>query len=105
MRLAQMAALIALGCGDGSGSLPVPDITDPSCTWYQREVISAENTCIHLVSGEGATTRFLADGDRSCEGAPCVLLLPGDSAVVVGPISEPYSDYDLTTDNCDLTCP
>ena len=95
-----LTALLALSCGDGSGALPVPDILDPSCTWYEREVITADSTCIHLVAGEGASTRFLAERDQSCEGAPCVLLRAGESAVVVGPVSEPYSDYDLTSGDC-----
>lgn len=103
-----LLALLVSACGDGAASLSVPDITDPSCGYVEREALEArEGTCILLVPGEGAETRFLSERDNSCRGAPCLLLRPGERGVVIGPATAPYADYDLTIGDCGMlpACP
>jgi hypothetical protein len=100
-----IAALMASACSGGDGAVPVPDITDPTCGWVQRESIEAGDMCLHLRPGEGAETRFLSEADSSCQGSRCLLLRPGERAVVIGPIDTPYADYDLDWVMCDVPEP
>lgn len=99
-----VAVAVVLGCSNGSGgSLPIPDITDPTCGWVERAVL-AFSECMMLTAQPGYETRFLADGDTSCSGVSCLVLQVGESAVVLGPLTELQNQYRDTPVDCSAQC-
>jgi hypothetical protein len=95
-----MALLVAFaGCGEAHP--PVPNLVDPTCSWVERETYTATE-CTVLTATEGYETRFLAADDESCEGKSCVVLGTGETATVIGPITE-YVRF--THAQCHTFCP
>jgi hypothetical protein len=99
-KLRHIAALLAVGCGDGAHP-PVPNLGDPTCSWVEAEVYTASE-CTVLTASEGYEARFLAEGDTSCSGVPCLVLGTGETATVIGPITE-YVRF--THAQCHTFCP
>jgi hypothetical protein len=97
MRWAHIAALLALGCGDG-GTMPVPNVlTAPTCSWVEHAVIEPADYCRLFTQDPGTDdARFLSESDRSCQGATCLVLPAGQQAYVLGRATASYVDYDVT---------
>lgn len=78
----------------------MPDLTDPTCSWVEHEVVASSDTCRRLTPTPGYSVRFRGDGDESCRGAPCVELDPGEGAVVLGSAADLNVRYTEVLGDC-----
>ena len=93
MRIWLALLISTLSCG-AEGHPPVPNLIDPTCSWVERETYTAPECMV--LTPYASDARFVAEGDESCEGEETVTLQAGESATVVGPITDLHVDYEWT---------
>lgn len=103
MRILTVAILL-MSCGEPPPPI-VMTLAHPTCGWVERKVYTA-SACEVIRSDVDDRARFRRLEDESCDGASVLPLCPGDSVVVLGPITEMHVDAVHSPVDCaDLGCP